>query len=269
METGCPQIFIKSALSKEGYYSDLARSKKSLSNSYSNQITQMLRAKLDAVLVGPTTIYVDLPGLDFRRFDLGLPELENGNSFIKETDDIQVDNIIFTRTLFESISNHISLTFHISKLVDYQPFRIFVMSLKKLPDPGFFQKQRFLNEKLGSKKVIFFLLDFEVDNPFHQNMYIKMTDISCDLPVIVIDRDELMPALYLKFSDLSLNTVLVEGGNLLYKMFSTNLRANDSIYFIHTENLISEGIFPEINLNNRKKNYQIKIDTDIWEVYGE
>lgn len=267
IEKSKPQIFIKSALSKEGYYADLARSKLSLSNSFSNQITQMLRAKLDAVIVGPVTVYVDYPGLDFRGFDLttlGLRETPEN-----DLQQFSQEKNIFTESLFRNISNRQSLDWHNSHLSEYQPFRVFVLSLKRIPDQGFFQKQNLLREKLETKKSLFFLLDFEENNSSHKSLYAKMQEVSSELPVIVSDRSELPGAMFSMFSHLSLNTILVEGGNLLYRMFAERLGKEDLIYFIRTGSTIAAGISPDINLLSRKKIYEKKIDTDTWEVYGE
>jgi diaminohydroxyphosphoribosylaminopyrimidine deaminase/5-amino-6-(5-phosphoribosylamino)uracil reductase len=267
IEKNKPQIFIKSALSKEGYYADLARTKISLSNPFSNQVTQMLRAKSDAVIVGPVTVYVDYPGLDFRGFDLTTLDLRNTHE--NDLNQFSDEKNIFTESLFRNISNRQSLDWHNSHLSEYQPFRVFVLSLKRIPDQGFFQKQNLLSEKLDSKKSLFFLLDFEDNNSSHKSLYAKMQEVSSELPVIVADRSELPNAMFSTFSHLSLNTILVEGGNLLYRLFAERLGKEDLIYFINTESSIADGISPDIDLLNKKKVYEKKIDTDTWEVYGE
>jgi len=269
IENRRPQIFLKSALSKEGFYSDLSKSKISLSNSTSNQISQMLRAKFDAIIVGPITVYVDYPGLDFRGFDLSeLEKTKIENSFFPK-EELDERNILFTKTLIKELFYSDSARFHNLKIADYQPFRVFVISMKKIPNLGFFQKQGQINEMLGSKKVIFFLLDFDSENVSHQSLYKKISEVSYDLPVVVVDKEKLLSTLFLKFSELSLNTILVEGGNLLYKMFSENLQNRDLIYFIRTDKSIAEGIFPEIELKTKTKYLEAKVKTDVWEVYGE
>jgi len=260
-----PQIIIKSALSKEGFYADLSRTKISLSNPFSNQITQMLRAKLDAVIVGPVTVYVDYPGLDFRGFDLNMLDKldlvkEKGNQFSNE---------LFPEFLFKGISSRTSLDWHNQNEKACQPYRIFVISLKRLPDKSFFQKQSMLCEKYGNKKTIFFMLDFDRENVAHQKVFAKMVEVSSELPVLVQDRNELPEKLFSMFSKLCLNTILVEGGNMLYKIFANELYEGDLICLIHTSVSIKEGISPDIDFTNRKKKYEKKIDTDIWEVYGE
>ncbi len=265
IEKDKPQIFIKSALSKEGFYANLSRSKMSLSNPLSNQVTQMLRAKLDAVIVGPVTVYVDYPGLDFRGFDLKTLDLDLKDSSVEQSNSPR----LFTESLFQNMSSQISLEWHNSNLTEYQPLRIFVLSLKRIPDLGFFNKQKALSEKFGIKKAIFFILDFDPESSAHQNLFVKMQEVSSDLPVIVLDRSDLLERLFTKFSELSLNTILVEGGNLLYRMFSDKINKDDLIYFIRTQSSITEGISPDVELNKRKKQFEKKIDTDIWEVYGE
>jgi diaminohydroxyphosphoribosylaminopyrimidine deaminase / 5-amino-6-(5-phosphoribosylamino)uracil reductase len=260
IEFNRPQVIIKSALSKEGFYSDIAKSKLSLSNSFSNQITQMLRAKFDAVIVGPITVYVDYPGLDFRGVEVN--EFENLQPNLKTTNN-------FLEILIGNFYNKDSIQIHSSKITDYQPLRIFVISLKRIPDLGFFKKQSLLNEKLGSKKVLFFILDFDPDNYSHKNLYIKMDEISIESPVIIEDKNTILESMYEKFSSLSLNTILIEGGNFLYKIFSENLKTNDQIYFIRTQKTIEKGILPDIELANKRKIQELKIDNDTWEVYGE
>lgn len=266
VEKNRPQIFLKSALSREGYYSDVSKSKISLSNPISNQVTQVLRAKFDAVVVGPVTIYIDDPGLDFRGIDL--PEVKVPNFLVHKELDENKSKTIFTETVFRELFSLKAREFHNSQISEYQPFRVFVMSMKKIPNLSFFQKQGLLNEKLGSKKVLFFLLDYDLENSSHQKLYQKISAISHDLPVVVNDKNLLLQYLLGKFAELSLNTVLVEGGNLLYRIFSEDLQSEDMIYFIHTDKSIPEGIFPEIQIANKEKKLTIEVESDLWEVYG-
>ena len=95
-----------------------------------------------------------------------------------------------------------------------------------------------------------------------------MLKISSEKPIIVLNKEELHEKLMQKFTDLSLNTVLVEGGNLFYKMFSENLDKNDLVYFIHTDRSITKGILPAINLKDTKKMFEIQLEKNTWEVYG-
>lgn len=260
-----PQVFIKSALSKEGFYADLEKSRIFLSNEKSNEVTQMLRAKLDAVIVGPVTVYVDYPGLDFRGFEEKQAEhffSQNTKSNLKET------GFSFTGTLISNTFESTSKEWHNTKLKDYQPYRIFVLSLKRVPDQLFFKKQLLLSEKFGKEKTIFFLLDFDETNLTYQKYFTAMQEISSQDLIIVKNQSELLDQLLAKFSELSLNTILVEGGNLLYKTFSQKLEAEDLIYFIRSNKNIEKGISPEINLSKIKKQIELPVDTDTWEIYG-
>jgi diaminohydroxyphosphoribosylaminopyrimidine deaminase/5-amino-6-(5-phosphoribosylamino)uracil reductase len=260
-----PQVFIKSALSQEGFYADLEKSRIFLSNEKSNEVTQMLRAKLDAVIVGPITVYVDYPGLDFRGFEKKPGEqniFQNTKSNAPET------KFNFTETLIPFTFESSSKDWHNTKLTEYQPYRVFVLSLKKIPDQLFFKKQSVLSEKFGKEKTLFFLLDHEDENFTHEKYCSIMREISSQELIIVKNKSELLDRLFAKFSELSLNTVLVEGGNLLYKIFSEKMEAKDLIYFIRSNKHIEKGISPEIDLLNLKKQIEIQIDTDTWEIYG-
>lgn len=264
-----PQIFIKTALSKEGFYSDLTKTKISLSNSKSNQMTQMLRAKVDAVLVGPGTVHTDLPSLNFRGFDNSeILSLEKMRTNFKPNMLTENWEYSLTQSIFENTMTIDSVQFHNTNYKDYQPFRIFVVSCNQLPKDFFFEKQTLLNKELQSKKVLFFLLDFEKENPIHEKLYGTLSGISLEHPVIISKKEELQRKIFQKFTDLSLNTVLVEGGNLFYKMFSENLDKNDLVYFIHTDRSITKGILPAINLKDTKKMFEIQLEKNTWEVYG-
>ena len=111
-------------------------------------------------------------------------------------------------------------------------------------------------------------MDFEKENPIHEKLYGTLSGISLEHPVIISKKEELQRKIFQKFTDLSLNTVLVEGGNLFYKMFSENLDKNDLVYFIHTDQSITKGILPAINLKDTKKMFEIQLEKNTWEVYG-
>ena len=260
-----PQVFMKSALSQEGFYADLEKSRIFLSNEKSNEVTQMLRAKLDAIIVGPVTVYVDYPGLDFRGFEKKTSEQKIIQNTKSNTPQKKFN---FTETLISSAFDSSSKEWHHSKLTEYQPYRVFVLSLKKIPDQLFFKKQLLLSEKFGKEKTLFFLLDHEEQNLTHDKYCSIMRELSSQELIIVKNKSELLGKLFAKFSDLSLNTILVEGGNLLYKLFSEKLEAEDLVYFIRSNKHIEKGISPEIDLSKRKKQIEIQIDTDTWEIYG-
>lgn len=269
LEKKRPQVFIKSALSKEGFYSDLTRTKISLSNSKSNLITQMLRAKVDAVLVGPGTVYTDLPSLNFRGFDSAeILSLEKMRTNFKPSLGEENWEYSLTQSIFENTMSIDSIQSHNTKYKDYQPFRIFVISCNKLPEEFFFEKQTLLNKELQSKKAIFFLLDYEKEKPIDEKFYRGLSNISYEEPIMIAKKEDLKEKIFQKFTDLSLNTVLVEGGNLFYRMFSENLEKNDLVYFIHTDRSIAKGILPAINLKDRKKMFEIELEKNTWEVYG-
>lgn len=61
-----PSMIIKSAVSKEGFFTTKDKATVRLSGNLSDRLTSILRAKCDAVLIGPRTLFQDLPGLDFR-----------------------------------------------------------------------------------------------------------------------------------------------------------------------------------------------------------
>jgi hypothetical protein len=52
------------------------------------------------------------------------------------------------------------------------------------------------------------------------------------------------------------------------KIFYEKMEAKDLIYFIRSNKHIEKGISPEIDLLNLKKQIEIQIDTDTWEIYG-
>ncbi|HMW06071.1 MAG TPA: bifunctional diaminohydroxyphosphoribosylaminopyrimidine deaminase/5-amino-6-(5-phosphoribosylamino)uracil reductase [Leptospiraceae bacterium] len=256
LEKNRPQFFIKSAISREGFYSNSERTRLSLSNIYSNQITQMLRAKLDAVIVGPKTVYRDLPRLDFRGFISNRlePSLENN-----------ITN--FMDCLFYFSFEKDSLDYHNLHINEYQPYRIFILSLNQIPEKEFFDAQSEIS--MRAKKSIFVLLDFDEKSDKHASLFQKLSEISLESPEILLNSQDLYPRLIELFQKYSLNTVLIEGGNLLYSLFSKNFQERDSIYLIKTNKEIENGLRPEIGLISKKKKYEKNIDTDTWEVYGE
>lgn len=263
IEKKTPQIFIKSALSKEGFYSSLDKEKIAISNSISNEVSQMLRAKVDAVIVGPKTVQSDLPGLNFRKLDNLIHSKfeENKNPIQKKSDHL------FSQSLFDYSTNSESKKLHNLKFKEYQPYRIFIVSGKNIPSNSFFEKQSLLNENLESKKTIFFLLDFEKGNELHQKIITNLIEISSHSLIFIQKEESVLDKIIKLCNDLSLNTLLVEGGNFLYQMFSENLGENDLVFLIRTDTIIKKGISPQINLEGQKKIFEIQLEKDIWEVY--
>lgn len=249
-----PVVWVKSAISIGGYFAQKDKSRFLLSDNESNNLTQYLRAKLDAVLVGPGTVYHDEPKLNLR----GVKTLKSAHK--KSTTQDKFFEYLFKCSKISEICE-----FHYENLVDYQPLRVFVLNSDKFPSEKFIKRQETINHFNHSKKSLFFILEDDT------NIYTKkelsiLHNLSNTTPEFV-SKKEFYPIIIRHLSDLGVNTLLVEGGNFMYSIFSMDLQNQDSIVLINTQTKLEDGIKPNLDVQKLELTFLGIASKDTWKIY--
>ena len=244
IQNGIPKILIKSALSKEGYFKSNSNIKESLSSYISNNITQFVRQSVDAIIVGPKTVYFDSPKLNFRK----------------------IETIINCETnSIDTYFNSIQLLMRDYRLVnlinkrDNQPYRIFIISEKYFPLENFFIN----HDNLDKSKNIFICIDeLELEKI---NLLSKFTTNA----LFIIKENNFKDTLNYIYSKFNFNYILAEGGNFIYDFFIREIKKIDKIIEINTDVKIQDGIKPIWkNLNDFLVLDEFDLDKDKWIIKG-
>jgi diaminohydroxyphosphoribosylaminopyrimidine deaminase / 5-amino-6-(5-phosphoribosylamino)uracil reductase len=244
IRNGVPKIFIKSALSKEGYFKSNLNNRESISSSKSNNITQFIRQSIDAIIVGPKTVYSDSPKLNFRK-------IEPNFNYVTDSKDIFFNTI-------QLLMKDARLVNHINNR-DNQPYRIFLISEKYFPLNTFFKDQY----NLDKSKNIFICIDkLGLEN---QKMLKEITINE----LFFIEKNNFKDTLNFIYNKFNFNNILAEGGNFIYEFFIGELKKIDKIIEIRTETIIQDGIKPIWNnLNKFKELDRFELDKDKWIIKG-
>ncbi|MEM4271308.1 MAG: bifunctional diaminohydroxyphosphoribosylaminopyrimidine deaminase/5-amino-6-(5-phosphoribosylamino)uracil reductase RibD [Candidatus Pacearchaeota archaeon] len=235
-----PKWFIKVAVSKEGYYTNKERDSFRMTSQETDNFFQALRSRMDAIVVGPYTTYKDSPSLDYR----GYTRYENSNSTVVD---------VFYSAFYDSIYSNETIPIPDDT---HQPYRVFVISSKTFPSKEFFEKQNQINQRTQTKKCIFFAL--ETLSPEQEKQLLELTNI----PIQYVDESSLKEKLESFLYSLGCLHVLIEGGNLLYKMFTSDIDYSDEIILIHTQTSISKGIIPKIPFTKMRIRDRFTISND-------
>jgi diaminohydroxyphosphoribosylaminopyrimidine deaminase / 5-amino-6-(5-phosphoribosylamino)uracil reductase len=168
-----PKIILKTVVSKEGNFAPENQGNFSISNAASNRVLSLLRSKVDCILVGPKTVTLDNPSLDFR-IPNDISELlksENNNSNytqFKSSDsndfqnsisiqagskynpitDVEIVNTDLYSRLIEYSKDSSIWKEAIEHYVFYQPKRAFVIDQYQAIDSKFIEKQIKIQEAL-------------------------------------------------------------------------------------------------------------------------
>lgn len=231
-----PRIFIKAALSKEGFYKSALAKNGRLSDEGSDNISQFIRQSVDAIIVGPNTVYIDSPQLNFRGIKIQKITEEIGNIYFR-----YLKNFLSNNELISKINHR-----------NNQPFRFYCITNKYFPKAIFFKKLSVLEKE----KTIFILLDNVEDDK------LKLLKSLTTHDLLFSQNFESIPDLV--FSNFTLNTVLVEGGNFLYTQFGSILDEDDYIFEIHSDKNLENGITPNYNNPRIKIKEIISIKNDKW-----
>lgn len=181
----------------------------------------LLRAKLDAVVVGPGTVAVDRPALDLR-----VPEEVYLQEWTRESGSDLLCDLWFSHR-FEALE--LARTQQA-----YQPLRVFLLDRPFERQPEFLQRQADLETRTGRKSVFVALegSDFERRGA-------PLGQPPRRLPSLA---DRTFPAeLRRLLSDLGCNEVLVEGGARLHAALGSDLRPGDRVWTLRGPTTTTEA----------------------------
>lgn len=242
-----PVKIIKSALSQEGFFCPSNYARVQLSCTESNQLVQLLRAKVDAVLVGSNTTFVDSPSLSYRGYSqIHLPKAEG--------------NDIFLDTLLEYSGKQDVL--ENEDIVSYQPYRCFIVEERIGQNLQFLESQKRISDQFPHRKPIFFALKGSLS----LETISKLEAIS-HIPVVFMGKEETVTIVEQTLFSLGVNTYLIEGGNSLYSAFSSSPEPEDRLLFIRTPKKLGSGILPNCNRSPFQQISTAAVGVDIWENY--
>ena len=240
-----PLVLIKSAVSVEGYYKQSSLEKIQITSNESNNISQCIRQSVDGIVVGSNTVKYDLPKLNFR-------SIKKINSSVYPTKNIY----------FNSIFHILSTEYLINIINDRQnqPYRIFVISNKNFPEKQFFIDQ----ESIGINKTIF--IQSENLTKENESLLFKYTSNK----IYKSSFENIKSTIFEIANKFGINSILVEGGNSLYKQFVIDLNKEDKIFEIQSNITINIGEKP---FWMDKKEIQTKdsfqILNDNWKIKGK
>ena len=237
-------VLIKSAISVEGYYKQSSLKKIQITSNESNIISQCIRQSVDGIVVGSSTVKYDLPKLNFRSIKKINPSI------------IPIKNIYFN-SIFHILSNE-----YLIKIINdrqNQPYRIFVISNKNFPEIQFFIDQK----SIGINKTIF----IQSENLTKENKSLLLKFTSNE--IYKSSFENIKNVIIEIANKFEMNSILVEGGNSLYKQFVIDLNKEDKIFEIQSNIKINFGEKPfwmdkkEIITKN-----SFQISNDNWKIKG-
>ncbi len=259
-----PWVWIKSAITSDGYYAPEGNMAVSISSKASQFYLQMLRAKFDAIVVGPNTVQVDQPGLNFR---LDESDFETKGDVTKIDFGNVVDFFSPGEQLLDTLFAESTLdtyTEHLSKIATYQPWRVFILKEGMEIGLEFLKKQQELNEKYDKKLCLFYILTSKDNaNVFSSDTLRELSNLT-DFPLVKI-LDMKSDVFFKDLVSHGINTVILEAGSFLWNLVKENLDTNDCILTIQSEMEMKHGK-KFLGLGHFEKQAHYQVGSDLWQI---
>ncbi|TGM58073.1 dihydrofolate reductase family protein [Leptospira vanthielii] len=231
IQTERPWVWIKSATSKEGNFASKDKKRERVSSEEVDLILQLLRAKVDAIAVGPGTVVSDSPSLHFRITEEMILSQKPGKRITELEPFFEAGS-----GLISSLLQYSKETANIHQLEEnlYQPYRVFVLDPNHLPSDAFFVKQIELTERIGEKKCIFFIITEDDTKPLSVELENQIQSLSRFEGVTLLPSDG---GKFLEIlGGLGINTLLCESGSFFPSFLNEELAESDRILEIRNEN---------------------------------
>jgi hypothetical protein len=182
----------------------------------------------------------------------------------------------------------------------YQPIRAFVLSPRLKPNLSFFEKQKSIQETFAKErelviermiqlekgnsnrnpfnwnqlvsipKVVFFTLQNENSSEWEDPQLMDAINQILNVSIVPIQEKNFGEGILNHLAELSVNQVLIEGGNSLYKEFYPLLDAKDEILIVQNSSLeLKRGIKPSFYDLLKEEIFQTRVGSDIWKVYNK
>ncbi|MCC5815840.1 MAG: dihydrofolate reductase family protein [Leptospira sp.] len=264
-----PRIILKSAVTQDGYFAGLPPQRESISSPVSNIPLSLLRAKVDAVLVGPKTIQIDTPSLHFRlnyEANANFPSSSNPIGNILSSN----SSCIFWENLLEYSFDDAMLSHHFLNRKDYQPDRVFILGRENFHTGEafnrFIQNQCNLSREYPGAKVIFFTTKSKdaYSDSFIDSIH-SIPQVHIEYPGGSFSMQIVLESL----AGFGINNVLVEGGNFIYESIFSCMDEDDDILTVtNTEMSWETGIRPfHLQSEDLEEVWTKMLKKDRWKIY--
>lgn len=211
-----PRLHLKAALTHDGLMARTGDPQRfSISGPEARSIGMLLRAKLDAVVVGPGTAALDLPALDLRTesWAADLPE--------------KVKSVYGRDLLFDTWLQHSNAMRELAREQRaYQPLRICLLGRSFAGQEEFFLAQQRLARSTG-RDCVYFVTGGEAPRGVD----------AMRLPAL--DAPDFGKALRGALAELGCNEVLVEGGPGLFHALRDELRKSDRLVLLRSKQRVA------------------------------
>ncbi|WP_167884360.1 bifunctional diaminohydroxyphosphoribosylaminopyrimidine deaminase/5-amino-6-(5-phosphoribosylamino)uracil reductase RibD [Leptospira ilyithenensis] len=240
-----PWIWIKSAVTKQGFYASEAEERVQITSESSDYYLQMLRGKFDAIVVGPKTVSTDEPSLNFRLTEESFRKRGDVTKlFVSDNEKFFFSpGKEFLENLLTETNEKERYDFHIGQIQSFQPYRIFMLGESQVLSKTFVEKQSDLNLQMGKRGCIFYriLAKNSKKSDMKSKEDSKLLELS-DFPIDSFYSDE--GGLFLQsLAKREIGTTILEVGSFLYEFVKDHLEEEDCILTVEGNSnvTISDG----------------------------